>query len=53
MSEPDYIEAHKHSFKSRKEIEQSHLCGCLKCLSIFSSSKIYDWWDDVDGRKED
>ena len=49
MSEPDYIEAHMHSFKSRKEIEQSHLCGCFKCLAIFSSSKIDDWWDEVDG----
>jgi hypothetical protein len=48
MPEPDYIAAHKHSFKSRKEIEQSVLCGCFKCLAIFSSSKIDDWWDEVD-----
>ena len=49
MANLDYIEAHKHSFKSRKEIEQSNLCGCFKCLAIFSPSKIDDWWDDVCG----
>ena len=49
MLEPDHIAAHKHSFKSRKEIEQSVLCGCFKCLAIFSLSKIDDWWDEVDG----
>ena len=49
MSELYYIEVHNHLFKSRKEIEQSVLCGCFKCLAIFSPSKIDDWWDEVDG----
>ena len=49
MVNPDYIEAHNHSFKSRKEIKQSNLCGCFKCLAIFSPLEIEDWWDEVGG----
>ena len=49
MEKPDYIKAHNHSFKSRREIEQSTLCGCFKCLAIFKASEIVDWWDEVDG----
>jgi len=49
MEKPDYIKAHNHSFKSRREIEQSTFCGCFKCLAIFKASEVEDWWAEVDG----
>ena len=49
MEKPDYIKAHKHSIKSRKEIEASQKCGCFHCLAIFDTSEIDDWIDEVNG----
>jgi hypothetical protein len=49
MDNPDYIEAHKHCTGSRKEIEQSNLCGCFNCLAIFRPAEIHRWWDDEYG----
>jgi NAD-dependent SIR2 family protein deacetylase len=49
MEKPDYMKAHKHSFKSRKEIEGSNKCGCFHCLAIFDSSEIDDCIDEADG----
>jgi hypothetical protein len=49
MTNPDYIEAHKYSARSRNEIKQSNLCGCFHCLAIFSATEISEWWDDKDG----
>lgn len=39
------IQAHKHSFKNRKEIEQSTICGCFHCRRTFSPDKINEWTD--------
>ncbi len=44
--EPDYIAAHKHSFKNRDEVMRSDLCGCFYCLSTFRPDEIVNWTDD-------
>jgi hypothetical protein len=49
MVNPDYIEAHKHSSRSRKEIERSNWCGCFNCLAIFHPAEIDEWWDEIEG----
>lgn len=43
---PDHIEAHKHCFRNRAEIEASSICGCFYCLAIFPSSEVTEWIDD-------
>ncbi|EHK2857726.1 cytoplasmic protein [Vibrio parahaemolyticus] len=37
--------AHVHSTNHRKEIEQSKICGCFYCLSMFKPNEIVDWCD--------
>ena len=41
-----HIEAHKVSSNHREQIEQSDLCGCFYCLSIYPPSEILDWCDE-------
>jgi hypothetical protein len=38
--------AHKHSFKSRRELEKSDRCGCFYCEETFPPSAITEWVDD-------
>ena len=45
MSEPDYIRAHKNSFRNRDEIRLSSLCGCFYCLRTFPPAEVVDWVD--------
>jgi hypothetical protein len=42
----DLEAAHKHSFKSRKEVMASELCGCFYCLATFPPTEIEEWTDD-------
>jgi hypothetical protein len=44
--EPDYIRAHKHSFKNREEVLRSETCGCFYCRGIFLPNEITHWIDD-------
>jgi hypothetical protein len=46
MTEPDHIQAHKHSSNHREEVMRSSICGCFYCLSIFIPSEILDWVDE-------
>ena len=46
MSNPDHIEAHRHSIRHREEILASALCGCFYCCKIFPPSEIETWVDD-------
>ena len=39
------VQAHKHSFKNRNEIERSTLCGCFYCEKNFAPSEIVEWID--------
>lgn len=41
----DKIKAHKHSFKNRKEIENSSTCGCFYCRRMFTPDMISEWAD--------
>jgi len=41
-------EAHSHSSNHRQEIEESDLCGCFYCCSIFLPQLIEDWVDEGD-----
>jgi len=45
-NDPEYIAAHKHSSRHRKELETSTLCGCFHCLAEFPPSAIQQWTDD-------
>lgn len=40
---PEIVEAHKHSFNNRVEVEQSEICGCFYCLKTFSSKEVNKW----------
>lgn len=49
MSDLDYIAAHKHCTRHRREIEGSEICGCFFCLAIFSPQSITMWLNEGDG----
>ena len=42
---PDFIAAHPHSFKHRKELEDSSICGCFYCLRTFPPGEVTEWVD--------
>jgi len=50
MTEPDYITAHKHSIRHRKEILESEECGCFCCCVVFNPSEINEWVDEIEGQ---
>lgn len=39
------ISAHKSSSYNKKTLQESELCGCFFCFSIFSPKEIKSWWD--------
>jgi hypothetical protein len=41
----DLEAAHKLSWRHRKAIESSTLCGCFYCLSTFAPTEITEWTD--------
>jgi hypothetical protein len=43
MKEPEYIAAHRHSSRHRKEIAASQWCGCFYCMAIFKPELIEIW----------
>lgn len=43
MSQPDVVQAHKHSARHHDEIESSVVCGCFHCLALFSPNEIEEW----------
>jgi hypothetical protein len=43
---PDHITAHRHSLLNKAELEQSALCGCFYCLSVYAPIEIVNWVDD-------
>ena len=45
MEEYDRRTAHQASFRNRKALEQSELCGCFFCQKIFPVSEIREWCD--------
>ena len=46
MEEIELKRAHKHSFKNRKKIERSNICGCFNCLRRYEPQAIQEWTDD-------
>ena len=44
----DLLEAHKYSFKNRKQLEKDSKCGCFCCCTIFNPKEIKEWCDDDD-----
>lgn len=40
------IAAHKHCVRHRSELQDSELCGCFYCLSMFPPGRIKEWIDD-------
>lgn len=46
MGETDHSKAHEHSSRHRAEIEESALCGCCFCLSIYAPACIEEWTDE-------
>jgi hypothetical protein len=42
----DHILAHDHCRRNRGELEQSEICGCFYCMTIFSPNEIVEWIDD-------
>jgi hypothetical protein len=45
----DIISAHRFCTGNRQLIEQSSVCGCFYCLSIFTPEKITHWLDEGAG----
>ncbi|MEM7180329.1 MAG: cytoplasmic protein [Spirochaetota bacterium] len=43
----EVLEAHKHSFYNRDEIEKSKTCGCFYCLEVFQPTEILLWTDEL------
>ena len=41
-----HVFAHKRSMMHRTEIQNSDICGCFYCLSIFPPTEITEWIDD-------
>ena len=31
------------SFKNRRQLEQSDICGCLYCLAVYPPSEVVEW----------
>ena len=48
ISEPDNIAAHEHCSLNRAELEQSELCGCFYCMTIFHPNCISEWIDEAE-----
>lgn len=46
MSEKELVLYHNHSFKNRKEIEESNECGCFYCQRIFHSNEVEEYIDE-------
>lgn len=42
----DHVSAHDHCTYHRAELENSTVCGCFYCLSIFPPSEITEWIDE-------
>jgi hypothetical protein len=42
----DLEAAHKHCYKTRREVMVSEICGCFNCLATFSPAEIKEWLDD-------
>jgi len=38
-------EAPIYSMKNKRFIEESEMCGCYNCLSVFSKNDITEWTD--------
>lgn len=48
----DYIEAHDHCQKHRKEVLRSRICGCFYCMKLFHPEDIVDWFDVLEGETD-
>ena len=48
MRNSGYIRAHEYSSNHRREIPESEKCGCFYCLTIFNSTEITEWIDEID-----
>jgi hypothetical protein len=46
MSDPDFIQAHKHGIRHKAELLASEQCGCFYCLAIFRPTVIESWIDE-------
>ena len=44
--ETESVEAHLHSYRNRRALEQADVCGCFHCLKIFSPKEIAEYVDD-------
>jgi hypothetical protein len=49
VAEPDYIRAHSHSSRHRRELEASEKCGCFYCLAEFPPGEVANWLNEGDG----
>lgn len=50
MTKPDYVRAHRHSFRNRNELLLSRRCGCFYCGAIFSPAEVKEWVDEEEGK---
>lgn len=39
----NYISAHRHCTRNRKQLRTPQTCGCFYCLAIFNSQEIHSW----------
>lgn len=51
MKEP-HIRAHDLSFRNRKALEESEICGCFYCLKTCVASDVKKWIDRRKGTEE-
>lgn len=42
----DTTAAHRHCFDNRDEVQASDLCGCIYCLTTFTSAAVSEWCDE-------
>jgi hypothetical protein len=49
MVTPDYIAAHTHGIRNRRELLASEVCGCFYCLAIFPPKDVTEWLNEGEG----
>jgi hypothetical protein len=49
MTEADYIAAHRHCIRHRRELAAREWCGCFYCLAVFRPGATRRWLDEGDG----
>lgn len=45
MTNKAILDLPKSAFKNKQKIDQSKVCGCYHCATIFDSSQVVKWTD--------